>query len=67
MRRVVGIFVISWLSAELRPCRQSVFCQGWQLCVKNAAPLERIATTWGPLPMLLSMMSVGLRLFSLAQ
>lgn len=43
------------------------FCQVWQLCVKNALSPGWIVTTCKPVPMPLSMMSVGLRLLSLAQ
>ena len=46
---------------------QSVFCQGKQLRVKNAASLDWIVTTCGSLLMLFVMMLLGLRLFSLAQ
>ena len=31
--------------ADFAPVGQSVFCQGWQLCVKNAPSLGWIATT----------------------
>lgn len=43
------------------------FCQVWQLCVTNALSPGWIVTIWKPVLMPLSMMSVGLRLLSLAQ
>ena len=53
--------------ADFAPVGQPVFCQGWQLRVKNALSLGWIITTSGPMLMLLSMMWVSLRLLSLAQ
>jgi hypothetical protein len=53
--------------ADFAHVGQSAFCQGWQLCVKNALSLGRIITTWGRVLMSLSMMWVSLRLLSLAQ
>ena len=42
--------------ADLAAVGQLAFCQGWQLCVKNALSLGWMVTTWGPVLMLLSMM-----------
>src|SRR5271163_1357277 len=60
------VHVVAGELADFAPVGQSAFCQGWQLCVKNAASLGWIITTSGPVLMLLSMMWVSLRLFSLA-
>jgi hypothetical protein len=61
------VHVVAGELADFAPVGQSAFCQGWQLCVKNAASLGWIITTSGPVLMLLSMMWVSLRLFSLTQ
>jgi hypothetical protein len=43
--RELAVDVVAAQLADFWPVGQSVFCQGWQLCVKNAVSLCWIATT----------------------
>jgi hypothetical protein len=42
---VDGAFAVAVRLADFAPVGQSAFCQGWQLCVKNAVSLGWIVTT----------------------
>ena len=64
---VDGAFAVAVRLADFAPVGQSAFCQGWQLCVKNAASLGWIVTTCGSVLISLLMMWSGSRRSSLAQ
>jgi hypothetical protein len=41
----LATFAVAVRLADFAPVGQSAFCQGWQLCVKNAVSLGWIVTT----------------------